>query len=446
MRLTLDWDSDQIKEMHFPAVRDRQPVDAQHERLANFAEDSGASDQWELWHSSNHGNGEENGYHYIEYGNVADLEDARRLRTAYGDDRMRISMDGKRMEWGSPFVNVLYHLKNISPNEHKPYETTNRAKLVERHGFEESEAADTKDPETGNVDYGALIEALADHSDFGSRPAVYRRVMQRPSVEVGNDSADRFGSYARQRPYDIVEGRRQPQAAEAKALRDYAQSRDIGHYGAPVGEPEDLAEKPHRTTFHEYWEMPEFEFDTQNFDPEPGETNSDWYPANFRTGSYGSEVDEMTLKQAHDSIVDTIRDMLSPSSEVTHTDEDGNTTTTVHGFERPVDRYGHRISLERDRPLDRDEAARYRKMWHDNQPDHTRDGVEAILDRHDVAPFGENSAHWECIIFDGEDALKSEGGTSPWWIARGVFDASDPDAVAAPIKNSAIVADTMGFF
>ena len=435
MRLHLDWDSDALKEMHLPAVREQQPVEENQRRLQEFSDAEPEADKWELWKSSGHGNGDSNGWHYVEYGLDGGLEDNRRLRQAYGDDKLRISLDGKRMEWGSPFVGVLYHMKNIKPHEHKPYETANRAELVERHGFEESDAAQTLDPETGRIQYDVLAQALADHEDFGSRADLWRRIKQRGSVEVT--------TRASARAYDIVHGRREPTTAEKKALRDYGMSREIGHYGGGMDStPEELAEKPSRLTFHEYWEMPEFDLNTQNFGEE--DTDSDWYPANFRTGTYDG-VDEMTVKQVHDRIVDKVREMLSPSAEVEHDLDEGGTKTVTHGFENPVARYNRMISLERDRPLDRDEYAHYRKIWHRNQPQLSEEQVHERTDRHDIDQFGDDAVHWEVIIYEGEDALKGNGPTSYWWIARGVLDASDPDAVRNPVRNSAIVADTMNF-
>lgn len=425
MRLTLDWDSNELKEMHLPAVRQGSPEGEDQTRLQDFSDAEPAGEKWELWKSSNHGNDGSTGWHYVEYDLDADLEDARRLRRAYGDDALRIALDGKRMAWGSPFVGVLYHMKNIKPREHHPYETSNRARLVERHGFDGGEQVDTKQPD-GSIDYAALVEALAAHKDFQSRAGLFRRVQQRDSVTVATEPT--------KRGYDIAHGRRTPTRGESKALRDYAASREIGHYGEDEGTPEELAEKPSRTTFHEYWEMPEFEFGTNDFDGE--ESDSEWYPANFRTGTYDG-VDEITVKQIHDRIVDHFRDVLSPSSTVG--DEE-------FGYaDQMVGRYDYAISLERDRPLDRDEAARYRNIWFNNQPGKSSDGVKALLDRHDVDPFGADTVHWELIIYDGENALQQSGGTHYWWIARGVLDASDPDAVQNPVRNSAIVADTQGF-
>lgn len=428
MRLTLDWDSVPIKEMHLPAVRQRQPANEDQKRLADFADTgTNAGDKWELWRSSNHGNGDEDdgdGWHYVEYGLDGDLGDNRRLRRAYGDDALRVSLDGKRIAWGSPFPQVLYHMKNIEPGEHKPYSTPNRAKLVQRNGFD-GDGADTKN-EDGTVDYPELVERLVDHPDFGSRAALFRRVQQRGSVTVTTEPT--------KRGYDVAKGRRDPTAAEAKALRDYAQSRSIGHYGGSDGKPEELAEMDSRTVFHEYWEMPEFELGTNDFGD--GDSESEWYPANFRTGTYGG-VDEVTVKQIHDRVVDTFRSILSPSSS-TGEEEHG-----FHGYD--VSRFDYAISLERDRPLDPDEYARYRRVWHNNQPGRSRDDVDKALDRRGVDAFGPDSVHWEVIIYEGEDALQSSGSTSYWWIARGVLDASDPDAVRNPVKNSAVVSDTRGF-
>lgn len=428
MRLTLDWDSDELKEIHLPAVRDRQPANENQQRLAEFVgDDLGAGEKWELWHSSTHGEGDSNGWHYVEYDQPQDLEDIRRLRTAYGDDRLRTSLDGDRMQNGSPYAQVLYHLKNIKPHETKPYETTNRAQLQERH-WPTDEYADTK-REDGSIDYPALVAALADHNDFSSRADLFRRVQQRPSVQVTTE--------ARKRGYDIAKGRRSPDRNEAKALRDYAESRDIGHYGQDEI-PEELAQKPTRTVFHEYFETPDIEFGTYDFEGE--ESDSDWLPTNLRTGTYG-DVDETTLKQIHDRIADELTDVLAPQSEVPVTKErdDGSTyeTTEVRGISN-LSRWDRMISLSRDRPLDRDEKARYRKIFWNNQPGTSKSRVKDLADRVVSDPFDGSAVIWECIIYNEEY-------NGVWWLVRGILDADDPDAVAGPIRNSVIVADTNGW-
>jgi len=439
MRLTLDWDSEELREMHMPAVRDRQPANENQRRVADFT-DAGLEpgDQWELWTSSNHGNdGSGDGYHYIEYGVDAGLSESLSLRTAYGDDRMRISMDQNRINWGSPFLGVMYHMKNIKPGEHAPYETGNRAELVERHGFEGGEYVDTKNPD-GTVDYQALVEALAEHSDFSSRAALFRRVQQRESVAVETRPAARG--------YDIAKGRRSPQPNEAKALRDYAQSREIGHYGdGAEGRPKELDELPSRTTFHEYFEMPEFEmgegdiFDRDEDEPVEQTEESEWYPANVRTGTYG-DVDEMTVKQIHDNIMGRVLDQLAPSSETKHADG----TVTKHGFDEPIDRYDYAISLERDRPIEKREFAEYRRTWLQNQQGKTPEKVRDRLDRDGVDPWGEDTVHWELLVFEGENALEG-GDPSLWWMARGVLDTTADRAISNPVDNSTIVCDTRGW-
>lgn len=433
MRLHLDWDSDALKEMHLPAVRDRQPVGENQRRLAEFVADHEGIEnpdtgKWELWTSSNHGHGDSNGWHYVEYDLEGDLETIRRLRTSYGDDKLRISLDGKRIDWGSPFVGVLYHMKEIRPNEHKPYDTDKRARLIERH-WPTEDYEDIKN-EDGTLNYAKVTELLADHSDFTSRAALYRRIQQRASVTVATEP--------KKRGYDIAKGRRSPTRAEAKALRDYAEARDLGHYGdGAKGVPEELAAKPTRTTFHEYWEMPEIELNAQDFGEGDTDDESEWFPVNIRTGTYDG-VDEVTVKQVHDRVAGKIVDTLSPGFY-----QDTESGREWVGLD--LSRWSRAISLERDRPLDPDEYARYRRVWHENQPGTTIEQVRETVDRRGIEQFGADAVHWEVIVYDGEDALKRDGPTTYWWIARGVLDASNPDAVRNPIKHSAIVADTQGW-
>lgn len=430
MRVALDWDSEELKEMHLPAVRERQPANENQQRIQSFIDTDAASDQYELWTSSSHGHGgedEPDGYHYVEYGGAANLGESYQLRAAYGDDRLRQTLDKKRQAWGSPFVGVLYHLKGIKPSESKPYATSRRAQLLRREGFDSDEQ--TKD-ENGRIDYPTLIELLADDDDFASRAALFRRVQERDSVTIGTE--------ARKRGYDIAKGRRDPTPEEAAALRDYARSRSLGHYGdGAAGVPEGIADRPQRLTFHEYFEMPEFELDTQSFGQDDDE--SEWYPANVRTGRYATgddPVDEMTIKQVHDRIASDAVDILSPGAY----DDDGD----YHGVD--LERWDRAISLERNRPLDRDEMAYYRREWHENQIGTPEETVRKKIDRSGLGdPFGDDSIHWEIIVLDGEDALKSSGELRPWWVARGVLDGSDPDARRNPIRNSTIVCDTEGF-
>lgn len=416
MRLTLDWDSEEIKDTHLPAVAEREPADASEAqtRISAFLEDADPdaatqqSDQLELWQSSG---GE--GYHYLEYDLDLDLTRIRQLRQIYGDDQTRISLDGTRIQEGSPYVSVLYHMKEIKPREHKPYSTDKRAELLVREGFDESTTVETKDDETGRLRYDRILEALADHPDFGNRAALIRRLQRRDSVNVTTEPA--------KRGYDIAKGRRSPTRAEAKALSDYASSREIGHYSDGTTEqPAELAAKPSRTTFHEYFEVPEIDFDTP-----PGEGESEWLPANLRTGTWSDEIDETTLKQVHDRIAEQLTDTLSPKGGI-----DG-----LEGF--TLDRFDYAISLERDRPIDRDETARFRRVFVENQP---FGGSTQPLDALEYADFydaEESGICWELIVYN-------EDYKGTWWIARGVLDVSDGD-VTAPVARSKITADTQNF-
>lgn len=427
MRLTLDWDSNALKEMHLPAVRNRQPARENQTRLASFAGENPDTGKWELWQSSSHGVDGGEGWHYIEYGLSGGLETMRQLRTAYGDDALRTSLDGLRMQWGSPFVGVLYHMKNIKPREHRPYETKKRANLVARHWPDAEETTIKNDD--GTLNYPKIIKLLADHEDFTSRAALFRRIQSRGSVSITTDPS--------KRGYDLANARRQPTRNEKKALRDYAESRGLGHYdGGEEIVPEELAAKPTRTTFHEYWEMPEIEMNTNSFGEDDDE--SEWFPVNIRTGTYG-DVDEMTVKQMHDSIADHVVDTLSPGF---YQEVDGK--REWQGLD--LDRWDRAISLERNRRLDPDEKARYRRIVWENQPGTTKEKVHERVERKGISdPFEGDAVFFEVIVYDGEDAFKASGGTNYWWIARGVVDASDPDAINAPIRNAAIIADTEGW-
>jgi len=446
MRLTLDWDSDELKDIHQPAVRNREPFTDSQTRIAQFADDDAdaGGNKYEIWQSASHGYGDSNGYHYIEYNESGSLQRLRPLRTAYGDDKLRVSLDRLREEKGSPFNSVLYHVKGVRPGESKPYQTGKRASLQRREGFESIEAETDTDRDRqrtktdGSINYAELAERLADHPDFGSRGALYEQVQGRDSVEVNY-------SQPRKRAYQVISGSRDPGRYEKMALRDYALARDIGHYGdspdpAEVEEPPALRDRTHRTTIHEYFEMPDIDFNEYDFGEPDTDSDSEYFPVNIRTGRYRPDMDtdaldELTIKQVHGRISDEIADILSPGIE------------TADGFQGvSVDRWREMISIEQDRPLDDDETARYRQIWHNNQPDMSRDRVMSLHQSAGIEDaFGPEIIHFEVIVYDGEDALQQDQDPDMWWLARGIIDGSDPDARRAPLRNSVLVADTRGF-
>jgi len=146
-------------------------------------------------------------------------------------------------------------------------------------------------------------------------------------------------------------------------------------------------------------------------------------------------LDELTIKQVHGRISDEIADILSPGIE------------TADGFQGvSVDRWREMISIEQDRPLDDDETARYRQLWHENQPDMSRDRIMSLHQSAGIEDaFGPNIIHFEVIVYDGEDALQQDSDPDIWWLARGIIDGSDPDARRNPLRNSVLVTDTRGF-
>lgn len=435
MRLTLDWDTEQLKETHLPRVRERNPYTEEQARIGEFIGlgDAGG-DQWELWESSSHGmdNKDEDGYHYVEHGLTHDLDSIRNVRQAFGDDATRIIADKDRTEWGSPYPQVLYHMKGIKPRELPPYETAHRAQLVERHGFGTSkEATDELLDAEGGIDYPAVIERLTEHPDFSSRADLFRRIQQRRSVEVS--------TRASARAYDLVNERRKPTQAERKALRDYAMSRDLGHYvdgksetpGSPI---EDL---PTRTVFHESLpEIPDIELDAETFgDPDAKEDgDSPALTAGLRTGSYG-DLSEAMLKEIHDRIAAELLSVLSPGFWT-----DGDDGREYIGLD--LSRMSYPVSLERERPLDPDEKAMTLRNMMNSQPDHSRDWVERQLSDVGISPtdIGGNDSEiiiWEVLVWEEDYA-------GYWWVARGVLDAEKHD-VQDPIASSAIIADTRGW-
>lgn len=438
MRLTLDWDTEQLKEIHFPRVRERTPYTETQARLGDYVglERSGG-DKWELWRSSSHGMDEtdEKGYHYIEYGLNHDLDSIRNVRQAFGDDRTRVIADEDRVNWGSPYPQVMYHYKQIKPGDLAPYDTPYVAELVERHGFgTNEEATDEFLNSDGTIDYPTLIEELAAHPDFGNRAALFRRIQERDSVDITTRPSARA--------HDLVHERegRTPTQAEKKALRDYAMSRDLGHYvdgkSETPGSP--LDDLPTRTVFHESLPMiPDIELDAENFGETDGAgAEADAYlSAGVRTGTYG-DVNERLLKEIHDRIVPEVLDILSPGFY--QTDKWG--TRQWQGIELP--RLNHAISLEQNRPIDPDEKALTLRNFLDEQPGTSRKKIEARLERQGITPTNlsandSKAVMWEVVVWD-------EDYSGYWWIVRGVINTEEKD-VRSPIKNSAIVCDTMGW-
>lgn len=450
MRLTLDWDSEALRQIHEPAVRQRSPHTENQARIAQFidADEAAGGNKYELWQSSSHGFDNQNGYHYIEYNESGNLQRIRQLRTAYGDDALRVSLDALREDIGSPFQTVLYHLKNVTPSEYPPYSTNKRAELLTREGFDDTTAQERGVEPTkqdGEINYPELIKRLSQEEYFGSYGALYSQVQNRPSVDVDY-------SKPRQRASAVANRKRTPGRGERQALRDYAKTRDIGHYGEETvdqtqteTEPDALRNRPHRTTIHEYFEMPDIDFGSGDFGNPDSDDESEYFPVNIRTGRYRpsessiddeSLIDETTLKQIHDRIADEITDVLSPGVVPTGQDERQGVN---------ISRWNKMISIERDRPLDKDEFARYRNTWHENQPNMSRDRIMALHQSAGIDDaFSQNIVHFEVIVYDGDDALESNDPPI-WWLVHGIVDASNPDNRRRPIYNSTLVADTRGF-
>lgn len=420
MRLTLDHDSEAIHELHYPDVKRR--VVEEQATLATFLASSDLTFQgrYERWRSSG---GE--GYHYVEPGLPPSVDELQQLRQDFGDDQLRISLDAERVAQGSPFYQVLYHLKSIRPTEQPPYRTGDRAVLLERDGFGPAydyDASDTiikwREGDRYRLDYQAVLRQLRDHPDFGSAAAVYRHVVGRSSVELTTEP--------RKRAYDVLHGRRPPNAAEKKALRDYAMSRDLGHYQdgeatEPASPPDAPEHLPRRTTFHEYFSVPDLTGpDGTPFGADEGE--STWLPANLRVGSYAGHT-EAELKAVLDRMAPTFIDLLNPMDAI------------------DLNRLRDGISLERERWLDQDEVAVNRQTFFQNQPaqDEDPDGPpptspEQLRDA-GVDPF--DGVLWELIIYD-EDYT-----TPPWLVVRGVIP--EGGGLERPLTNSYIVADTKGW-
>jgi hypothetical protein len=212
MRVTLDWDKPEIRDLHLQDARD-------HARQAKISARFDAPRPTEYWQSSG---GE--GFHFIEYDAVGrSYNDALDLREELGDDKLRLSLDAARLRHGSPFFQVLYHMKGINPRQTPPFSTDKRASLIERRNAAEGPVEFMRETEDGRrvLDYPAMFDALHVAAGHDTKADTMRAIRARFKVyrRGGGRTVDApEGTRASARAYDLANGRRTPYPAERAAL------------------------------------------------------------------------------------------------------------------------------------------------------------------------------------------------------------------------------------
>lgn len=222
MRVTLDWDKEEIRDLHLEDARD-------HARQATIGGRFDAPRPTEFWQSSG---GE--GYHFIEYGAVGrDYNACLDLREELGDDKLRLSLDSARLRHGSPFFQVLYHMKGINPRQTPPFSTDKRAALIERRNAAEGPVEFMTEDEDGTrvLDYPAMFRAIQLSAGHDTDAETMRTIRARFDVyrRNGGRTVDApTGTKARQRAYDLVNGRRTPYPAERAAMVELISAEVLG--------------------------------------------------------------------------------------------------------------------------------------------------------------------------------------------------------------------------
>lgn len=372
------------------------------------------------------------GSHFTGYGNRLSIDGMLNLRGAFGDDGRRLDLDRNRVERGSPHLQLLFDRKHISRREDPankaedgPTWTTGRpAAYVAGTNITDVEER-VKDPETGRLDYPKIIEMLAEHPDFGSRAALFRRIQDRGSVDVSTRPSARG--------YDLVNERddREPTRAEKKALRDYAEDRDLGHYSGGRARrtvytdelPEGVAARERRALV-EYVDVVWSDKDSEDRGPE-----DDYFrELNVTTSTLNENNTNRQVKVTHDHSVRHAMECLNPTGRggvtLEHQRERAANVDQADG-QPPIGEMGETTrnpdSLNWEhRQIDADEAERYLgNLPVDTVAEADRAETNPIVE---VTLYGEDPVNdppiWHVIVLDDGDRL-SQGtiikDSMGWW-------------------------------
>lgn len=318
MRVTLDWDTTEEQQENLEAAR-------------QAFEDR----PWELRRSSS---GE--GWHFIGYDGANDtrggLERMMNLREMWGDDPKRIRLDRKRMNAGSPFLQVLYRRKYMDrvdyPEPGTGYSTGNVANVVEQNDAVKAvaESERIKD-ESGRIDYAKTLRIVREKTGLTQSEIAEKTRLKTYAKEDGGITRSTVSDYER--------GERAVTSPSLKRwLRRTARSRGIGHYadtedgGKAAEEVRYIDEGEQRRTLVEYIDVP--------WDWEIGEEDREYALLNTHTGSYNEAHSDQQLHAIHDDVTDHVLEALSPSNPETGQKlnlDNQNTHFSVDGWSRERD-------------------------------------------------------------------------------------------------------------
>ena len=238
MRIALDWDGEDIREMHEDeALAHARGLGQQRLGTGDLPEPPRPA---ELWRSSGG-----DGYHFIEFGGARGYRNALDLREEFGDDRLRISLDSDRLDEGSPFYSVLYNAKRISATDTPPFDTTERAALIDRF---HAATGPVEFVANGRFDYASAFRGVLDAGGYDSRTELLRVLRERfdrfrrgsRTISAPTDTR------ASARAYDLINGRRTPHPAERAALvglvHEVVLSQEIPDFRDYIGRLSDMAD------------------------------------------------------------------------------------------------------------------------------------------------------------------------------------------------------------
>lgn len=318
MRVTLDWDTTEEQQENLEQAR-------------RAFEDR----PWELRRSSS---GE--GWHFIGYDAANDtrggLDRMMNLREMWGDDPKRIRLDRKRMNAGSPFLQVLYRRKYMDridyPEPGTGYSTGNVANVVEQNDAVKAVAESERiKREDGTLDYTKTLRIVREKTGLTQAEIAEKTRLKTYAKEDGGITRSTVSDYER--------GERAVTSPSLKRwLRRTARSRGIGHYadtdsgGKAADEVRYIDEGEQRRTLVEYIDVP--------WDWEIGEEDREYALLNTHTGSYNENHSDQQLHAIHDDVTDHVLEALSPSNPETGQKlnlDAQNTHFSVDGWSRERD-------------------------------------------------------------------------------------------------------------
>jgi len=387
MRLTLDWDSEEARQDNYERSK----------RAADGA--------WELRQSSGG-----DGYHFVAHDVFSNTESAIdrmfNLRETFGDDPKRVSLDRKRWNLGSPFVQVLYRRKYMEryqrPDEDTGYDTGNEVQVLESSDETvTTEDRRIKDPDSGRLDYNLITELLIESAYDSIRETA-------ESLGVSARSVRRW------RDRDA-----EPNAENRETLKRRARYYGIGHYvqgsegNGRAAESVRYVDVDHqRRTIVEYLDVP--------YGP-PSEIDNDdreYKLLQVETGTFNANHGMEPHREAHEKAVDKLLDILSPTANGTSLDLDRDLARDKgwKSDNNPAIRNPDSVHYEEE-VLDEGES----RLYTDNLPSKGR--INGAPDSHiitEILLWDEDmtSVEWHVILVDDADNWRNHTvlrDTKGWW-------------------------------